>query len=126
MSKMLKNHGSNHIFFTGKQITGDPPLTQFHHYRSHYRNCWLMYVQAGDFCFSRGPLTVPHTHISWNLHLFQIRKSTRKVDRTRLELSPPIGSWVLSKFSRRWTSSLLHKVGFLEQAIVYCSVYFKK
>ena len=49
-----------------KCYRGVPHLRGF-----HYRGFWLMYVQVGDFCVSRGPPTVPLTQISRNTVFFK-------------------------------------------------------
>ena len=45
----------------------------------HYRGFWLMYAKVGDFCFSRGPPTVPLMQISRNAFFFKTQ-NPRKVE----------------------------------------------
>ena len=52
-------------------LQGVPHIRGFHYRGSHYCNFWLMYVQVGDFCVSRGPPTVPLTRISCNAFFFK-------------------------------------------------------
>ena len=44
--------------FISQNLPRVPHLRGFHYRRSHYRDFWLMYEQAGDFCV-RKPSTVP-------------------------------------------------------------------
>ena len=52
-------------------LQGVPHLRGFHYRRSQYQCFWLMYVQVGDFCVSRGPPTVPLMRISCNVVYFK-------------------------------------------------------
>ena len=54
-----------------------PHLDGFQYRGSNYRNFWLMYVQVGDFCVSRGLTTVPLTRISCNT-VFSESQNARK------------------------------------------------
>ena len=52
-------------------LQGVPHLRDFHYCGSHYRIFWIMYAQVGDFCVSRGSLTVTLTRISRNAVFFK-------------------------------------------------------
>ena len=48
----------------GPYLQGVPHIHESHKYGFHYHGFWLMYMQVGDFCASRGLSTVPLTRIS--------------------------------------------------------------
>ena len=72
-----KPHDLNHDL-TFYCIQGVPHLRGFHYRGSHYRDFWLMYMQVGDFCVSRGCPIIPLTQISCNAGFFK-SQNQRKV-----------------------------------------------
>ena len=63
-------------------VQGVPHLCSF-----YYRGFWLMYVQVGDFCISRGLTIVPLTRISCNT-VFSKSQNARKAGTLCIENSP--------------------------------------
>ena len=74
-------------------IQGVPHLHGF-----HYHGFWLMYVQVGDFCVSRGFTTIPLTRISYNT-VFSKSQNVRKAGTLctsiwlKLQLSTIFETW---------------------------------
>ena len=62
---------------TSAIIQGVTHSRGFHYHGSHCHNFWLMYLQGGDFCVTRGPPTVPLTRISCNT-FFSKSQNVRK------------------------------------------------
>ena len=48
------------------KVQGVPHLHANHYHGFHYHGFWLVYMQVGDFCVSRGFTTVPLTRILCN------------------------------------------------------------
>ena len=53
------------------KLQGVPHLHENHKHGFHYQGFWLIYLQVGDFCISRGSPTFPITQILRNSFFFK-------------------------------------------------------